>query len=295
MLPATAAAAERDPDEAFTFTPAVLFVPDAVAGGLVETRVRVQNQSTVDAAFIGEVYDARSGARGSTALELLPIGDSPRGAGAWVRASPQRFTLAAGAERTVRVTIRPPADAGAGGHYAGIAFTALPTAPAGQIDVRPRAEVPVLITVRGDYRRELRVHVEVPSRWRWHGGAARWRVTLHNAGDVHENVSGTLELDGLLSPARSSSLKPGILLPDERRTQQVTVDLRDAPDVLVARARLVLDSSPAVRAASSRTYVVPWWLVVLLAVTAVVVAWRIRSRAPSGSPAVDDDPGEPYA
>ena len=122
----------------------------------------------------------------------------------------------------------------------------------------------------GDFQRDVDVTVTPDQRWHWRGGASRWTVRIHNAGDVHENVSGSLQVEGLLADGRRQPLRPGILLPGETRTQHVTVDLRDAPALLTGTARVRLDDHPDATESSERVVVLPWWLLVLLGVLIAV-------------------------
>jgi hypothetical protein len=285
-----AALAARDADETINITPAVDFIPQLQPGSTVTSDITVRNQTTIDADFTIGLFDATTSKDGSTALSLVRIGDAPRGAGAWLDvvdggACPPRdthascFHLAHGEQRVVHVRIRVPEDAGAGGHYAGVQVIGSQSDPATNLDIKVLDEVPVFLTVAGDYERDLRVHATPDDPWRWHGGSTSWTVQLRNEGDVHENVSGFLTVDPLLVGTHRIALKPGILLPGEHRTQHLRMDVRDAPDLLAARVRVELDDHAPARDDVRRTVVLPWWFLVLVAVAIAVVWWRLRTRA----------------
>lgn len=288
--PRAAAGTPAAPNEAFTFTPPIVFA-QGEPGELVRASVRVQNQTRVDARFEATVFDADHGSDGDRVIDFLPVGDARRGAGGWVEPRPARLPIEAGEEATVELRVRIPEDAGAGGHYAGLAFVATPTRPQGMFELDARSEVPVFVTVAGEAQRDLRVRVRPEERWRWRGGRATWHVELHNAGDVHEVIeAAALRVDGVLGGSRSLSLRPAILLPGERRTQSISAELRDAPDAWSATALLELDDrDDRLRASSRLVWILPWWLLALVVVAVAIIAWRLRARGDRP----DDVPWDP--
>lgn len=266
-----------DPDEAVTFTPA--FVLSSVRAGQRTTiEIIVQNQTQAPVDLVLERTDLIRARNGGTSTEYVPLGTAPRGAGSWLQVPYPTLHLAAGRQQAVRFPVLVPADAGAGGHYAGVVFTLRQIDPDTQIRIDHRTEIPVLFTVAGDFQRDLRVHVAPDASWRWRGGKATWRIRLENRGDVHENVSGTLRIAGLLGGDRTIRLDTRILLPGDRTTQPVQLDLRDAPERYASRARVQLDRHGPVTAVGTTVTVLPWWLLVLLVAAIAVVAWRLRTR-----------------
>ena len=257
--------------------PAFVFV-DADPGELVTTSITVKNQTGTDARFKVDVNDLSEGTGTSTAFEYEPPGEAPRGAGGWLEPEQRAFVLDAGRELELPITIQVPADAGAGGHFGAVGFTASAIDPGDQITADAYTPVPVFVTVSGDATRDLRVTVSPDDTLRWSGGTERWTVEIHNAGDYHETIAGRIRLDSTWSGARSRALDSGILLPGERRTQRVTFDLRSAPDAFDASVRVERDTGEAATAPADRVWVVPWWLLVVLAVAIVIVWWRVRTR-----------------
>lgn len=262
-----------DGQQAINYDPAFVLASGEPAER-IRASVLVQNQTLVDATFTVAVVDMGDG--DGRSFDFVEPGTARRGAGTWIELSDERLQVPAGEQQRVPFTIAIPDDAGAGGHYAALVFTARPTAPTGQVEVDYDTSVPVFVTVAGDIERDLRVDVRAPERWRWTGGDAEWVVELHNAGDVHENVSGRLRLASLLSGASSARLRPGILLPGERRTQSIRFGLRSAPDVLRAGAVVERDDADAARGSSDRTFLLPWWLLVAILLAAAITWWRLR-------------------
>jgi hypothetical protein len=268
---------------------------DARPGERVETTVLVQNQTGVAAAFEVEVTDMQAGPGADRAFDYVPVGDAPRGAGAWTSTPTTTFRLAPATQREIDVVVDVPADAGAGGHYAALLFTAREVNPTGQFQIDALTPVPVLVTVAGEFERDLRATIDPDDRLRWSGGRARWTVELRNEGDVHENVSGRVRFDPVWSGSSSTPLGAGILLPGESRRQRVALDVRSAPDAFTADVRVDLDESEPVTATAPRMWVLPIWLVVV-AIALVVVVWlRLRGRGEDSFEEDEDHSNPPLA
>lgn len=260
-------------------------------GDRISRDLVVKNQTVLDVRVTASILDMEEGPGNSQAAEFVAIGEARRGAGAWIEPlETDRFVIPARTERTIDVVIEIPDDAGHGGHYAALMFVADDPRPDGQFPINQTVPVPVLVTVRGDFQRELRVGVVAPERWRWRGGRATWTVELYNAGDVHEVLAGRIRVDGALSGAASRPIRQAILLPGERRRQRISFDVRDAPDLIAAQVRVERDEGRPVEATARRMLVLPWWLLVIVALAALVVTWRLRTR--DGANRRDPDPDD---
>jgi hypothetical protein len=270
-------AAASDVDATITLAPAMRFL-DARPGEQIRTSVLVQNQTGVAVAFVVDVTDMRAGPGADRAFDYVAVGDAPRGAGAWTSTPVSTFRLAPTTQREVDVVVDVPAEAGAGGHYAALLFTAREVNPTGQFQIDQLTPVPVLVTVAGEFERDLRATIKPDARLRWSGGRARWTVELRNDGDVHENVSGRVRFDALWSGSSSTPLGAGILLPGESRRQRIALDVRSAPDAFTADVRVELDDSEPETATAPRMWVLPIWLVIVGIVLSIVV-W-VRTRRP---------------
>lgn len=259
--------------------PAISFVT-ADAGGRTTVSFVYKNQTSTDVTVDVAAADVRRRSGEHAGVTFAPIGEGERGAGAWLRVDAPTFDLAAGTERTIRIGIDVPTAAGAGGHYGGLTFTAHPQRPAGQVDLGARVEVPVLITVPGDARRAVDLTIEPDDRVRWSGGELAWRVRAHNAGDLHENLTGAVvSIDGALTPAQSRPLDLGILLPGETRTRTVHLSVREAPDLLRATVRAPRDAgADPVTGTAAPVAIVPWWSLAVLVIASIVVRRRLRRR-----------------
>jgi hypothetical protein len=278
LVPAAAHAVQDDPNAAITYDPAFVFL-EAPAGEQVEALVTIKNQTRVAASFELALLDMRAGPAGDDAFEYVEPGRAARGAAPWMRLGERTFELAAGTERLVRVAIAIPPDAGAGGHYAAISSTVRPVERAGgQFDVDLTTPIPIFVTVSGELQRDLRVRLVPGERLRWGGGAATWNVQLHNAGDVHEVVGGRVQVQSTFSGSTSTAIRAAILLPDERRVRPARFVLRSAPDTWRARVRIERDGGEPLVADAGRVWVLPWWLLLVVFIGALITSWRLRSR-----------------
>lgn len=269
------------------------------AGDRLAEEVLLKNQTLSDVRFTVEVLDMVEGVGSSTAPEFVAIGDARRGAGAWIdRPRPDTFTIEAGTERPVPLVIDIPDDAGPGGWYAALVFVAEDPDPAANVPIDQQFFVPVLVTVDGDFERDLQLRISPEDRWAWRGGPKAWEVEMRNDGDVHEVLAGRVRIDGLLGGASSRLLRPAILLPGEVRRQRVRFDLRDAPDLIGATVRVERDEGEPRSASAARMVVLPWWLLLLLALGVLMVAWRLRTRSrsrdASPDPEHEDGSRDPY-
>ena len=276
---AVAGAATPDPDEAITFDRAVYFL-DVDPGERLTVPLVIKNSTSFEPTFTSTVLDMRSGeGTSSTAFSYLPIGDAPRGAGSWIEPiTPASFPIPARDQVELDIVVNVPPDAGAGGHFAAIEFTAPDPRPDSEVRFEVRQPVPIFFTVSGEYERDVRVTATPTDRWRWRGGRATWDVRVRNEGDVHEAISGRLRLDGVFGGSGSARLDAGILFPGEERTQRISFDLRSAPDLLRSQARVDLDDAPTAVDDAPSVVVLPIWVLVLLAVAIIVVIARIRMR-----------------
>jgi hypothetical protein len=276
-------------DEAITVTPTVF--DDVVKPGDHRTfRVRVLNQTRRAFRFETGFVDMESGPQSDGGRRFLDPGESDWGAARWMRVSPATFTLGPATNEELQLTVDVPADAGGGGRYAALLIRGVPVEGDGNLRVTSEISVLTLLQVGSKVHRDLRIDVGAPHSPRWRGGRATWTVTFRNHGDVHENVSGHLAFDGLFGSIQQRRIEPFILLPGGTHEQEFRVDLRDAPDLWRAVAHVDLGGKHDRTPSSSRVLVLPWWLLVVLAVAIALVAWRVLRRR--REPAIDDE--EPF-
>lgn len=277
--------------QAITVTPVVLEREfDQGQRGAFE--VEVLNQTERDFRFIIYQLDIDVGDSPTDDKDLVPAGTGRRGAGTWLDVVPHGFGIAAGDAQVLQVGVQVPRDAAEGGHYAAIVVRATPGGGPGVL-IATELSVLVLLTVRGDIRRDLDLRVVPERRW-WWSGPVRWRVEVRNRGNVHELVAGYTEVDGLFGTSYRTRFRPAIVLPGAERHLRTRHDVRSAPDLLRARARYRLDEDgdndpPRRGPVGASAVVMPWWVFAAVALALTVIAWRLRQRRRWPSPDWRDD------
>lgn len=286
-------ASDPRPAEYVTIDRPVREVAIDPGASVVET-VTIKNQTprAVDVTVAGNDLAVRTD--GSRSPKFAAAGSQPRGAGAWLVAAPDELRIPAGSERRVQLRITAPAGTRAGGWQAAAILSVTGVGDAGNVGITQEVPVLLLVGVRGDAKRGLRATIEAESRVRARGGRTTWAVHVENAGDVHESYGGRVVVRGRTGGSRTVQLEPGILLPGESRNETVGVELREAPDVVDARlevrtrGRAGTDDAPTdgtVTDRSATTWVLPWWLPLVLVIAVVVIVVRVRRRRTW----VDDD------
>ena len=120
------------------------------AGGTITRDIEVTSGSSKPQTLLAYPVDGLTGT--TTGVVFGNRTDDVREAGRWVALSEDRFTLAPGATRRVRATIRVPQNASAGDHVGGIVFqpAAKPEASGGSFSVRQVVRVGLAAHVRVD-------------------------------------------------------------------------------------------------------------------------------------------------
>lgn len=293
--PGVATAAERAASEnVVTVSPIVIERGKLAPGDVTIVDVLVQNQTDRDFRFATLLRDIGPPTDPDKDKRILTAGSATRGAGRWLRIvdADKAYSLAAGAERTLHVSVQVPQDAAPGGHYAAILVRTLPSDDQG-VQITADAAVLVLLRVdEGKIRHDLRIRAVPVRRWLW-SGPTRWRVEVDNRGNVHERFGGRLVVDGMLGGPRTLSLEPMIVLPGALRRERATIEARNAPDLLRGSVRYIRnDDKLRTSAASPFVVLLPWWVLVVLVVVAAMVAWRVAQRRRAWPD--DDEGGDTY-
>lgn len=256
-------------------------------GATVVEVVTIKNQTPRAVDVVATTRDLAVRAGNSRSPKFAAAGSQPRGAGAWIDVQPAKLRVAAGREATVRLAITAPTAADAGAWQGAAVLSVTGVGGAGNVGITQELPVVLLAGVAGDARRDLRVSITPERRLRLRGGRAIWAVEIRNEGDVHESFGGRVVVDGRTGARRTLQLEPGILLPGERRRQQVALDLQELPDIVDARAEVDArgragDQSRPVderrSAVAAGVWLIPWWLPLVVFALVVVIVVRVRRR-----------------
>lgn len=161
--------------------PSFVVVPNGGSAALV-----VVNTGGAAARLTTGVAAYSVGATGRVVLS--PARESPRSARDWVRAEPATLTLAPGEVGHVRLSARRRSAATPGDHHAFVLLTSSARRPApGQVAVRTRIGVSVMVRVAGGLRRDLIVHAVTLRR---RGPLRVLTLGVSNRGNVVERLLG---------------------------------------------------------------------------------------------------------
>lgn len=263
---------------------------DLLPGGTVGDALFVANRSPEPISL--RVYAADGFLTEDGALDILAGGEESTELGSWISVETSDITLDSGASAEVPFTVAVPADASPGDYAAGIVASMLVTADTGTVTER-RLGSRVHLRVQGDLAPAVTVDDVVVD---YHGtanpaetGTATVGYTLTNTGNARLDPDVEVALGGPFGWARVSAaddapeLLPGSSL---RRTVElagvvplvllsadVTATSQVVSRTLAGAENSTLD--PLVSRGSAATAAVPWTAVAILAVLALLVAWRI--------------------
>ncbi|MCW2949126.1 MAG: hypothetical protein JWN41_139 [Thermoleophilia bacterium] len=279
LSPAVTEAAPSDTavEQAVTVVPTLLPVT-AHAGETRTVTVTIQNQTTRDFRVKAKLGDIPMRRHGSRSIELVQPGTTDRGAGSWITVTPATFVLRAGKEQKVSLHITVPRDVSAGEHMGGARFLVEATGKRNTIEIGTEIPAYVFVAVAGTTSHRMQVVTKPVDGFRWSGGRVAWDVAVHNAGNVHETYSGQLHIRGHAGGDARVSIRGGILLPGESRTERLVADVREAPNVFDAKTTIHREAADTVRADSTSVFVLPWWLLAVVIGAFVVIRSRVASR-----------------
>jgi hypothetical protein len=276
---------------------------DAAPGSIINDAVIISNFGNVQLNFRIYATDAINTPDGE--IDLLDGDEVPTDAGSWVQVAQENVTIPPGMELTLPVTITVPSDARSGDHVAGIvasspapgrgadgaAFT-LDRRTSTRLNLRvagplePRLEVqslgvsysPTLNPLSGDATVTYRIQNTGNVR-----AEGEYRVTASGPFGLKESTSETFDVPELL---------PG-------QGYEVTTTLSGVPAAFVANAAVHVTPEPIsgdtqaaeASSAETRTFAIPFTLIALAVVLALVLFAVRRFRTHGGDGGAGRGPG----
>lgn len=263
---------------------------DLMPGGTVGDALYVANRSPQPITL--RVYAADGFLTDDGALDILAGGVESTDLGSWVSIASPELTLDSGASAEVPFTVAVPADAAPGDYAAGIVASMLVTADNGTITER-RLGSRVHLRVQGELAPALAISDVVVD---YHGtanpaetGSATVGYTLTNTGNTRLDPDAEVALGGPFGWARVTAaddapeLLPGSslertvevagIVPLVLLSADVTATSQVVSRTLAGAEPSTLD--PLVSQGTATTAAVPWTALAILAVIALLVAWRI--------------------
>lgn len=260
--------------------------PGASADDAIAITNHGESELTVRVFATDAFSDPRSGG-----FSLLPSGEAPRDAGAWVHLAASEVTIPARATAEVPVVISVPADAEPGDHAGGLvtAYTSDAVDQDGQpVLLESRIAMRLYLQVAGERRPSLAVE----DAWSTFTpgahqvtGTLRVAYTVRNTGNTRLGADEDLRAQGpfgvgLRSPALSTVAE---LLPGDRVRREVVVE--DVPAALALTTRIAVtpvdlrtgtELAPVV--VTTGTSAVPWLALLALVLLGTSTGWVVRRR-----------------
>ncbi len=249
-------------------------------GATVTKYIDVVNRLGRPSRYVVEVNPFVAGAPGDGGVEV-PLVEPPNSAVSWIRPELDEFILQDGERLKMAVKVSAPANAGAGGHYAGVFISShslekpLPTS---NINVVTRVGSLFLINVKGDVVEAGRISQFSAPRVHTRLSPVTFDVAFKNEGTTHVAPHGTVEVSNLFGTRVAVlPVEAWYVLPQSERSRQVTWDRRWLWGPYRATLNLTYGRADDLNAdASILIWAAPWRMVaiVLLALIAFWLLWR---------------------
>lgn len=212
---------------------------------------------------------------------IVPDEEPVNSAVSWLRPEVDEFILQDGERIRLAVSVAAPANAGAGGHYAGIFFAShsmeepLTTS---NINVITRVGALFLINVKGDVVEAGRVSQFSGPRVHTRMEPVKFNVSFRNEGTTHVVPHGTVEIRNLFgSRVAMLPVEAWYVLPQSERSREVVWDRRWLWGPYRATINLTFGrAGDQVATAETVVWAAPWRMVaiVLLALVAAWLLWK---------------------
>ena len=254
-------------------------------GQSVSTEIRIRNVTRGELIAKGRADDFGAGKDESGQPQLLldEAGATRYSLKYWVASVPD-VDLAPQELKQVSVTINVPKNAEPGGHYGVIRFTALPPNMEGTgVALSASVGTLVLLKVRGEIKENLNLSEFSTGQNKrktnfFEYSPVDFVVRLQNTGSVHEKPVGSIVVKDMFGKQVSSlALNPkgGSVLPDSIRRFENSMDNKKVFGRYTAKLELTYSDSK--KLSSSVTFwIVPWRLIILLLIGAVVLFFLMR-------------------
>ncbi len=182
--------------EALSVTPAIRELT-LTPGESKTAAVELNNDSADSITLTAEVVNFT--AKGETG-EPQYLDTPATGVATWMKVNPEKIVLTPGQKAEVAVTFTTPANASAGGHYAGVLFNFSQTADniqSGQVSIQSKIGVPFLVTVKGSYVQKGEIVTFSTNKESYTAGPVAFNLRYKNTGEVHLKPAGTITISNM--------------------------------------------------------------------------------------------------
>jgi hypothetical protein len=203
----------------------------------------------------------------------------------WVRIAEPDFILHPRQQKTINLTIMPPANAEPGGHYTTIFFQPLVSAEmvkSNAVFIGSKVGVQTLLIVKGDVQQAATIsNLEVPLFNQQ--GPADIRVHVKNSGNVHIMPTGSIEIRDIWGKHVDTIPLPSTLvLPRTTKTTPVRWDNKERTGYFLAEVHATYGAQHTpLQSKATGFWIFPWLNVVVLLLIAGLagfIFWRTRGR-----------------
>jgi hypothetical protein len=197
-------------------------------GDTVTEGLKVTNNGTAEATYQTDVEDFK--ASGDTGgIDLIDDPHAPKTSfslAKWMTVEPSKFTLAAGQQKVVNITIRIPKTGEPGGHYASVQVR-LADNPVvgGGASVVSQLNSLILLRVSGDITEKISLDTFNTSDNYYQHGPVKFNLKTTNSGNVHVAPTGTIVItDTFGKKVKELPLNVANVLPGASRSISTTWD-----------------------------------------------------------------------
>jgi len=139
----------------------------------------------------------------------------------WVSFDEESFMLGSKKTKSIKYTIKAPADAEPGGHYGAVFVTSQAPDPTGKSEVAINARIGslILMTVSGDIKTSGEIVLFKPSKKIYAKPPATLKTKIKNTGNIHLKPSGEIKITGWSTTEESLEFNKegGNILPESER------------------------------------------------------------------------------
>jgi hypothetical protein len=256
-------------------------------GDTVVDKLRIRNDSDTTANYTIEIEDfkAKDDEGGVDLLDPNSTENSTYRLARWVTVEPSHFTVAAGTERILDVTVKIPKDAEPGGHFASILVRQDGNPNPGEAAVDTRVGSLVLLRVAGAITESASLDYFKAENSFAQYGPVTLALRTKNDGNVHVAPRGTIVITNMFGQKVAElPLTSANVLPGSARIARTVWDQKN----LIGRYTATLvaqygenngpDNKPHTMSATTTFYILPLYIVWIVLALVVILFLLITQR-----------------
>jgi hypothetical protein len=253
-------------------------------GDTVKEKLKVRNDSTTPSTYSVQVdnFTAQGEEGGVALLDTADGNNTTYALAQWITTEPTNFSLAAGEERVVDITVKIPASGEPGGHYASVLVNrGGATAAGGSVSVASRVGSLVLLRVSGAVTEKAHVSTFAAEESFAQYSPVNFDLRTVNDGNVHIAPKGTIVITNMFGKkVKEIPLTNANVLPGATRLVKTTWDDKGLIGRYTATLVATYGQQNQTLTASTSFIVFPLYLLwIILAVFAVILLAVTQRKA----------------